>query len=167
MLDPGCWTCLGVTRNAKPDPSGRSFCPQITQIDADVGSNDRLIWTSPAGPTRQTCRPSGAFQFFSRRFPGLTPRAIPCRPSGAGSQKRRKPAHHPRKRASCGGGAIFNIVGHTDIHAGRMLRANNVEGGSSREPRADTCRVRRRCHLLHCLTPRSSADPWGASGKQC
>ena len=35
--------------------------------------------------------------------------------------------------AACGGGAIFNIVGRTNIDVGRVIRANNVEGGSSRE----------------------------------
>ncbi len=34
---------------------------------------------------------------------------------------------------TCGGGAIFNIVGHANIHIGGVIRANNVEGGSSRE----------------------------------
>jgi len=42
-------------------------------------------------------------------------------------------------RAVCGGGAIFNIVGRTNPHVGGTLRADNVEGGSSRESRADTC----------------------------
>jgi len=42
-------------------------------------------------------------------------------------------------RGACGGGAIFNIVGRTDLHVGGALRAINVEGGSSREQRADTC----------------------------
>jgi hypothetical protein len=41
-------------------------------------------------------------------------------------------------RATRGGGAIFNIVGCTNIHVGGLIRANNVEGGSSREQRADT-----------------------------
>ena len=38
----------------------------------------------------------------------------------------------------CGGGAIFNIVGLTDIPVGSVLRANNVEGGSAREVRAES-----------------------------
>jgi hypothetical protein len=32
-----------------------------------------------------------------------------------------------------GGGAIFNIVGFPNIHVGKVVRANNVEDGSSRE----------------------------------
>ncbi len=49
-------------------------------------------------------------------------------------------ASHPhgkgaRKRPAHGGGAIFNIVGHSIIHVGGLIRANNVEGGSSRECR--------------------------------
>ena len=40
-------------------------------------------------------------------------------------------------RSACGGGAIFNIVGLTKIDVGRMTRADNVEGGSSREGRAE------------------------------
>ena len=35
----------------------------------------------------------------------------------------------------CGGGAIFNIVGHSNRDVGTTTRANNVEGGSSREGR--------------------------------
>ncbi len=30
-----------------------------------------------------------------------------------------------------------------------------------REEHAETSRVRRRCHLLHCLAPQSPAVPWG------
>ena len=45
-------------------------------------------------------------------------------------------------RPACGGGAIFNIVGRTSIPVGRVLRANNVEGGSSREARSETDRGR-------------------------
>ena len=40
--------------------------------------------------------------------------------------------------AACGGGAIFNIVGRTNTSVGGLLRANNVEGGSSREGFTDT-----------------------------
>ncbi len=39
--------------------------------------------------------------------------------------------------------AIFNIVGRIVVHVGRISRANNVEGGNSREAPSDTCRVRR------------------------
>ena len=39
-------------------------------------------------------------------------------------------------RVACGGGAIFNIVGHSNTHAGNPTRANNVEGGSSRVGRS-------------------------------
>jgi hypothetical protein len=48
---------------------------------------------------------------------------------------------------ACGGGAIFNIVGHTDNHIGVTFRANNVEGGSSRERRSETSRVPQDCFL--------------------
>jgi len=43
----------------------------------------------------------------------------------------------------CGNGpraaerAIFNIVGFTTKHVGEILRANNVEGGNSREASAE------------------------------
>ncbi len=53
-------------------------------------------------------------------------------------------ASHPlgkSVRKKCGGGAIFNIVGPTDIRVGRMPRANNVEGGSSREARTERQRT--------------------------
>ncbi len=44
---------------------------------------------------------------------------------------------HLRTWAARGGGAIFNIVGGTIILVGGVIRANNVEGGSSRVRRAE------------------------------
>ena len=49
------------------------------------------------------------------------------------------PGKRVRIRAAYGGGAIFNIVGLIDVHVGRISRANNVEGGNSREARSETC----------------------------
>jgi hypothetical protein len=46
--------------------------------------------------------------------------------------------HCPRALLSCGGGAIFNIVGHTNLQVDRTIRANNVEGGSSRRGRRES-----------------------------
>jgi hypothetical protein len=43
-----------------------------------------------------------------------------------------------RKRVTSGGGAIFNIVGHSNPHFGRPTLANNVEGGSSRVARSES-----------------------------
>ena len=43
-------------------------------------------------------------------------------------------------KPECGGGAIFNIVGHTNIQVGWVIQANNVEGGSSREARRESRR---------------------------
>ena len=48
------------------------------------------------------------------------------------------PGNRAGIRTACGGGAIFNIVGHSSIHLGRVMRANNVEGGSSRVPRSES-----------------------------
>jgi len=48
------------------------------------------------------------------------------------------PSRSTSGKPLCGGGAIFNIVGRTNIDVGRVERANNVEGGSSRECRQDS-----------------------------
>lgn len=53
------------------------------------------------------------------------------------SDGRLKPTLLSRKRATCGGGAISNIVGHTKVPVGKATRANNVESGSSRESRLE------------------------------
>ncbi len=43
-----------------------------------------------------------------------------------------------RKRTACGGGAILGIVGCADIVVGMVPRANNAQGGSAREGRAES-----------------------------
>ena len=44
--------------------------------------------------------------------------------------------------------AIFNIVGRIIVHVGGISRANNVQGGNSREASSETCSVRRSVGFL-------------------
>jgi hypothetical protein len=66
------------------------------------------------------------------------------------SDRSEGPPDWPRSGTSYGYGprsaerAIFNIVGSTGIRVGRLRRANNFEGGNSREARPETSHVRQR-----------------------
>ena len=62
------------------------------------------------------------------------------------------------KKAACGGGAIFNIVGISLDPVVRVFRAHNVEGGSSRGTRSDIRAVSHRSEtsICPCGSPRES-----------
>ncbi len=104
------------------------------------------------------------------------PTMLKVAPRGQCLSENRDIQKRPRKRLAPTGGAIFNIVGPTNIHVGRKIRANNVEGGSSRampfgesghsESPSETSRVHRRCHFQYCWTHEHSRRQV-ASSRQC
>ena len=71
------------------------------------------------------------------------------------------PSRSTSGKPLCGGGATFNIVGRANIDVGRVVRANNVEGGSSRDCRQES----RACNEINSTAEETPTPPASATAR--
>ncbi len=155
---------LGTTFNFRPVPADRRgfFFWPFLMLDSgswmlDGGSAQPPGETADRADRRRSRIPLPACRFERRSVapPGLVVLRIEPR-SGRGA------GVSGFVRWSCHLSHCWSAT----LQFARPFQANNATGGSSRVAHRDTGRVRRRCHFLHCLTPRRprrSFDPC----KQC